>query len=152
VLFLAALCLSLTAGRAFWVWLGENPLEMSGQSYVEFFQHVDERIAGPIAATGVGGTLLVGLAAFASRTNRVAFRLLLVACALALISSLVTVFGNVPINSRLATWDPTALPPDYQDFLRQWWQWHQVRFVAMFGALCLVLVAMLTDDRTKPAA
>jgi uncharacterized membrane protein len=43
----------------------------------------------------------------------------------------------------LATWNPTALPADYQDYLRQWWQWHHVRLVAMFTAMCLVFAAML---------
>jgi hypothetical protein len=36
LLFFTALLLSLTAGRAFWVWLGENPFNMSGPTYVEF--------------------------------------------------------------------------------------------------------------------
>ena len=53
--------LALTAGRAFWVTLGENPFSMSGATYVEFFQQLDRRIAIPIAITGIGGTLLAGL-------------------------------------------------------------------------------------------
>jgi hypothetical protein len=36
---------------------------MSGQTCVEFFQHLDRRIATPIAVTGIGGTLLAGVAA-----------------------------------------------------------------------------------------
>jgi len=44
---------------------------------------------------------------------------------------------------RAATWDPTALPADYQDYLRRWWEWHHVRLVAMFAATCSVFVAML---------
>jgi uncharacterized membrane protein len=152
VLFLAALCLALTAGRAFWVWIGENPFNMSGQTYVEFFQQLDKRIVGPIAVTGIGGTILAGLAAFFSRGNRAAFWLLLVACGLAVIGDLVTIFGNIPINNRLATWNPAALPSGYQDYLRQWWQWHHVRLVAMFVAMCLVFVAMLADKQPTPAA
>jgi uncharacterized membrane protein len=53
--------------------------------------------------------------------------------------------ANVESCSRCgrATWNPAALPPDYQNYLRQWWQWHQVRLVAMFTAMCLVFAAML---------
>jgi hypothetical protein len=40
LLFLTALFLSLTAGRAFWVSLGESPFNMSGSTYVEFFQQL----------------------------------------------------------------------------------------------------------------
>jgi uncharacterized membrane protein len=122
VLFVAALFLALTAGRAFWVWLGENPFNMSGQTYVEFFQQLDRRVAVPIAITGVGGTVLAGLAAWMFRGRpRVAY-LLAGACVLGAIGSLVTVFFNLPVNERLATWNPKALPPDYQMYLLQWWR------------------------------
>jgi hypothetical protein len=53
-LFSTSLLLALTAGRAFWVWLGENPFNMSGHTYVEFFQQLDKRIVVPIAITGIG--------------------------------------------------------------------------------------------------
>jgi hypothetical protein len=36
--------------------------------------------------------------------------------------------------------------------LRQWWQWHHVRFVAMFAAMCLVFVAMLANKQPATAA
>ena len=143
LLFFTALLLALTAGRAFWAWLGENPFNMSGQTYVEFFQQLDRRIVVPIGVTGIGGTLLAGISAVLYRTDRTAFYLLLLACVLAVVSDLVTIFVNVPINNRLATWDPASLPPDYQDHLRRWWQWHHVRLVGMFTAMCLVFAAML---------
>ena len=146
VLFLAALLLALTAGRAFWIWLGENPFDMSGQTYVEFFQQLDVRIAIPIAVTGVGGTILAGVSAVLHRADRRVLYLLAFACAAAMVGDLVTLLVNVPINNELATWDPKALPADYQDYLLRWWQWHHVRLVAMFVATCLVLVAMLMRD------
>jgi uncharacterized membrane protein len=146
LLFLTAVLLALTAGRAFWVWLGENPFNMSGQTYVEFFQQLDPRIVVPVAITGVGGTLLAGICAVLYREQRGVWSLLAAACALGAIGSLVTIFFNIPINQRLATWNPKALPPDYQDYLRQWWQWHHVRLVAMFAAMCLVFAAMLARN------
>lgn len=143
LLFVTALLLALTAGRAFWVWLGENPFNMSGQTYVEFFQQLDKRIVVPIGVTGIGGTLLAGISAILYRSHRPTFCLLLLACGLAVIGDLVTIFVNIPINNRLATWNTAALPPDYQIYLRQWWQWHHVRLVAMFTGMCLVFAAML---------
>ncbi|HEV8422715.1 MAG TPA: DUF1772 domain-containing protein [Chthoniobacterales bacterium] len=143
VVFFAALLLSLTAGRAFWVTLGENPFNMSGPTYVEFFQQLDKRIVLPIAITGMGGTLLAGLAALLYKSERKAFYLLLAACGLAVVGDLVTILINIPINNRLATWNPAALPPGYEAFLQRWWQWHQVRLVAMFAAMGLVFAAML---------
>ena len=143
LLFLAALLLALTAGRAFWIWIGENPFDMSGRTYVEFFQQLDKRVAIPIAVTGVGGTALAAIAAVLYRSQRTVSYLLLLAFGLGLVGDLVTLLVNVPINNRLATWDPAALPADYQDYLRRWWDWHHVRLVAMFTATCSVFVAML---------
>ena len=150
LLFCAAVLLALTAGRAFWVSLGENPFNMSGATYVEFFQQLDRRIAIPIAVTGIGGTLLAGLSAMAHKADRKTFYLLFAACGFGLVGSLVTLFVNVPINERVATWNPAALPTGYEEFLRRWWEWHQVRLVAMFTGMCLVFAAMLTrSDRAK---
>lgn len=143
LLFGAAVLLSLTAGRAVWVSLGENPFNMSAATYVEFFQQLDRAIAIPIALTGIGGTLLAGIAALVHRTDRRVFYLLLGAFGCALAGSLVTIFVNVPINERLAIWNPAALPPDYEMYLRRWWEWHQVRMVAMFSGMSLVFAAML---------
>jgi uncharacterized membrane protein len=99
--------------------------------------------AGPIGITGVGGTLLAGICAVLYRGQRRVWLLLSAACVLGAIGSLVTIVFNIPVNERLATWNPKALPPDYLDYLRQWWQWHHVRLVAMFVAMCLVFAAML---------
>jgi len=98
-------------------------------------------ICSPILLTGA--TLLAGISATTYREQRRVCSLLVAACVLAAIGSLVTIFFNIPVNERLATWNPKALPPDYQDYLRQWWQWHHVRLVAMFAAMCLVFAAML---------
>jgi uncharacterized membrane protein len=143
VLFVAALFLALTAGRAFWVWLGENPFNMSGQTYVEFFQQLDKRIVVPIAITGIGGTVLAGVAAWMFRQQRGVAYLLALACIFGVVGSLVTILFNIPINERLATWNPKALPADYQVYLGQWWRWHHVRLVSMFVAMCLTFGAML---------
>ena len=143
LLFCTSVLLALTAGRAFWVSLGENPFNMSAATYVEFFQQLDRRIAVPIALTGVGGTVLAGISAMAHKADRKVFYLLLTACGFALVGSLVTILVNVPINERLATWNPTALPQGYEEVLRRWWEWHQVRLVAMFTGMCLVFAAML---------
>jgi uncharacterized membrane protein len=143
LLFFTALLLALTAGRAFWVWLGENPFDMSGQTYVEFFQQLDRRIAIPIAVTGIGGTLLAGVSAAFYRKSRAVCYLLLAACVCGLVGSAVTALVNVPVNQELATWDPAALPDGYEAVLQRWWAGHQVRLVAMLTGTCLVFAAML---------
>ena len=149
ILFLTAVLVALTAGRAFWVWLGENPANLSGATYVEFFQALDRSIAIPIAVTGIGGVVMAGISAILFRRDHRALYLLLAACAFGLVATLVTIFVHLPINARIATWNPTALPSNYRDFLDRWWEWQRVRLLATFAAMCLVFIAMLI--RRKPS-
>ena len=143
LLFGAALAISLTAGRAFWGWMGENPVDMSSRTYVEFFQQLDRHIALPIAITGMGGPLLAAAAALAHRGQRRVVVWLSTAAVLGVVASVVTVTVHVPINQLLATWDPASLPAGYEEHLRRWWTWHQVRFAAVFLGMCSVFGAML---------
>jgi uncharacterized membrane protein len=146
LLFVTAVLLALTAGRAFWVWLGESPFGMNPSTYVDFFQQLDRRIAIPMAVTGILGPTLAGASAAVCRSNRRMFFLLIAACGLGVISVLITVLISVPINEQIATWDPRALPPGYEDVLRRWWSWHAVRAVTSVGAMCSAFLALLAKS------
>lgn len=87
--------------------------------------------------------ILAGISAALHKRDPLAFYLLLAAFGLGVVGCLVTILFNVPVNKQLAIWNPSALPVGYELFLRRWWQWHQVRLVTMFTAMCLVFVAML---------
>ena len=120
LLFVTAVLLALTAGRAFWVWLGESPIGVAAPTYVDFFQQIDKRIAVPIAIIGTLGPILAGICAIICRANRRMLFFLVAACGFGAVSVLVTVLINVPINEQIAGWDPAALPPGYEHALRRW--------------------------------
>jgi uncharacterized membrane protein len=143
MLFFTLVLVALTAGRAFWTWLGENPADLSGATYVEFFQALDRGIAIPIAVTGIGGTLLAGISAAFFRREPAVFYLLLATCVCCLVATVVTILVHLPINARIATWNPAALPADYAEFLDRWWQWQKVRLVALIAGMSLLFVAVL---------
>src|SRR5688572_3058668 len=109
ILFITLTLVSLTAGRAFWTWIAENPANLSGATYVEFFQVLERSISIPIAITAIGGFVFACVSAFLFRADRTVFYLLLAVCGLCLIANLVTIFGNKPINAQILTWNPTAL-------------------------------------------
>ncbi len=143
VLFFTSVLVSLTAGRAFWVWLGENPANLSGATYVEFYQAVNRGIALPIALIGIGAIIMAAISAFLFRRDRPVFYLLLATCIFSLLATLVTIFVHLPINAQVAAWNPTALPANYRELLDHWWGWHQVRLVVLIAAMSLVFAAML---------
>jgi len=148
-LFIALVLISLTAGRAFWVTLGENPLKLSGATYVEFFQALDKEVATPIAITGIGGALFAGISAFLFRDNQRVFYLLLLACALCSISCLVTIIVQLPINAQINSFTPTALPANYTELVTLWWHWHQVRLVSLLGSMTFLFVATLIRKQSN---
>jgi uncharacterized membrane protein len=143
LLLATSILLALIAGRAFWVWLGESPFGMTGATYIDFFQHLDQRIALPIAIIGILGPLLAGVSAAVLKADRPVFYSLVAACALGVIGVLVTVAINAPINEQIADWQPAALPAGYQDVLQTWWTWHIVRMIANLGAMCAAFLALL---------
>jgi uncharacterized membrane protein len=146
LLFSTAVLLALTAGRAFWVWLGESPFGMPAATYVDFFQQLDNRIAIPIGVIGVLGPGLAGLSAVVCRANRRTFLLLIAASGFGVATVLVTVLVNVPINEQIATWNPRALPPGYENVLTVWWNWHIVRLFTSLAAMCSAFSALLARD------
>jgi uncharacterized membrane protein len=45
----------------------------------------------------------------------------------------------VPINNRIAAWDPEDLPNDWRELRRRWDKFHSVRIVLLLSALgCLI--------------
>jgi uncharacterized membrane protein len=72
--------------------------------------------------------------------------LLIAACVCSLASALVTIGMHLPINARIAGWDPSALPADYRDHLQTWWRWHQVRLLTTASAAIAVFVAVLVRE------
>jgi hypothetical protein len=66
---------ALPAGRAVWTWLGENPNNVSGAAFVEFFQALDRGVAVPMAFAGFSSVVLTATSAFLCRSDRVALYL-----------------------------------------------------------------------------
>lgn len=142
-LFVAVLTVSLTAGRAFWVWIGENPSHRSTTTFIESFQATNRVIAVPIAITGNLGFVSVLAAAALSWHDRPSLYFLGTAAPLLAASVLITLMINVPINDRIMTWNASSPPADWKQFRDRWWTWHVIRAAALLAALVLLLFGAL---------
>ncbi|MEJ8642142.1 DUF1772 domain-containing protein [Streptomyces sp. MS1.HAVA.3] len=58
---------------------------------------------------------------------------------LAVVSFLVTRFGNVPINGRIKQWAATSAPADHAEILARWEAFNYARTGAAFAAFALLL-------------
>lgn len=106
------------------------------------------RMNGPVMQTTMALAALssLTLAALTRATPRLIAG---VAGALAVISFLVTRFGNVPINGQIKVWAVTTPPADYAEILQRWENFNIVRTLTALTAF--VLIIWLTVRATTPA-
>jgi uncharacterized membrane protein len=83
------------------------------------------------------------------KRDRPVFYCLLTAAALSLLASIITIFVHLPINSQLASWNPTVLPLNYLDILEQWRTWNAIRLILLFVAMGFTFWAMLLGKESN---
>ncbi|MEU6582415.1 DUF1772 domain-containing protein [Nocardia sp. NPDC046763] len=67
---------------------------------------------------------------------------------------MVTKFGNVPINNKIRSWNPSTPPTDYLTMLYRWDTYHDIRTAAPVLAFPLVIVTtarMIGTSTRRPA-
>ena len=65
---------------------------------------------------------------------------ILSAC-LALITFLITRFGNVPINQMIRTWSPTEPPADWKSILSAWNTFHLIRTLTALACFVTSIIS-----------
>ncbi len=122
--------------------LGRASLALSGPAYAELRQRINGAITKPLvvvyAITFVACVTITALAANAGATTTAAGVGL---AALTLVVDLgLAAKGNVPLNTTMNHWDPTALPPDWATKRAAWHRVFAVRQIV----LCIGYVAFVT--------
>jgi uncharacterized membrane protein len=145
ILFFALVLVALLAGRAFWVWIAENPIDIPEATYVAFFQALDRAIENPIRFVAAGALVLSGISAILARHDRPVFYLWLATFSCVLASSLITILVHVPINHQLAGFSPAALPPCWPELRDRWWEWHKLRMLALVAGMSFAFLAAMRE-------
>jgi uncharacterized membrane protein len=132
---------SLLAGALFGVYLCLNPAGLDAESYTRLQQRGVKTLNTPMPLLGIVTLMFTVAGAVMMRGNPVT-RLLMAGAGLSfLIAGLVTRFVNQPINSRVMSWSPTAVPASWAYYRARWWHWHLLRTVAGITGLCLLIAA-----------
>jgi uncharacterized membrane protein len=141
-LFLAVFFTALAAGASFVVWIDFKPMEMSPHFYVEKMQHAIKVFTIPLPLVLILAAFFNVLSfIFLRRYKKLSF--LVLAAAFCIIAGiLITVFGNVPINNQIKTWNIDSPPDNWKYIQHQWWIIHTVRTITLMAGLCLVLFAI----------
>ncbi|MFJ9369682.1 anthrone oxygenase family protein [Nocardia sp. NPDC101769] len=105
------------------------------------------RVNGPVMQTLMALSILSTLI-FAART-RSRHRLIAgIACALEVITFIITRFGNVPINQKIKVWAVSGPPSDYAAVLHRWELFHFARTgtaILAFVLLVTILAGFITN-------
>lgn len=106
---------------------------------------------GPVMQTAMGLTA-VSTGALAVLSRGVSRLVAAGAAGLAVITFLVTRFGNVPINGRIKEWAVGQVPSDHLEILQRWDTFNLVRSSTAVTAFVAVIVIVTVLDRTRRVA
>jgi uncharacterized membrane protein len=80
----------------------------------------------------------------------VPFYLTLCGVVLFVAALVITLLVNVPIDNQLIQWDPSRLPPDWEEIRDRWELFHALRTFSSLGGLALVLAGAVFAE-ARPA-
>lgn len=156
-LLLAALATGLCAGLFYAYSCSVNPglHQLPDASYLSAMQHINRAILNPVFFFSfLGAVVLLPLAAYLNYHTFYSLRFLcILSAAIIYLTGTfgVTIFGNVPLNNALDTFNiPTAgaqeLLTQRTSFEGPWNKLHTIRTLAAIISFILTLVACLSKD------
>lgn len=134
---------ALLAGTSFGIWFGLNPSHYSPSTYLEQQQQLVSSLNTLMVSLVVVATLVTVTSAYLQRTNRIVFAILSFAALCFASCIVISRFGNLPIQTEMATWSVNSLPADWTDLRDKWWSYHKIRTIAELLALALVTGASI---------
>jgi uncharacterized membrane protein len=135
-----------------WFSLSRSIDTITPQTFLEVGHTMIGNLGGPmsvlIPATIVSGLVLVVL--LYRRHDNPAFALAAAALGLLVVSTVITLTVNVPIDGQIAGWTEGSLPGDWERVRNRWEFFHGLRTaLALTGAACLFASAVWTRRDTR---
>lgn len=147
-LFFALFFSALISGASFAVWLDSNSTGMSPAFFVEKMQHSIRVLTVPLPAVAILGVLFTIASTIFARRDRPGFYILIAASICFTAGALVTVFGNVPINNQIITWQINSPPSNLTEISEKWMELHILRTILTIAGLSFIIFATLVRRQT----
>lgn len=145
--FANLLLAALVIGTTFGIWLGYDPVGLSGPAWVEQQQHAIAALNTSLPALGAATIALTLVSAVLARGECRAFALQMGAIGCFVIVALLTRLANQPINAVVMTWPSAQPPPDWSALRDRWWHWHELRTAVGVAGLALLIAGHLAAQR-----
>jgi uncharacterized membrane protein len=149
-LFLFALVVGVFWGT--WFSLSRSIAAVTPPTFLEVGHTMIANLGGPMAVL-MPATLLSALPVLASlyRQHRRGFYLMLVGSGLLVVSLLITLTVNVPIDRAIDRWTVQTLPPDWSTSRDRWQAYHTLRTLASLAGFGCALAAILWNPESRQA-
>lgn len=129
--------------------------KLSGQAFIEFFQRIDPymKVRAPFLNLGQVALTVLLLGLLHDRWATAPFGLTAAALLAGLISAVIAVRGNVPLNRQMSRWSPDDPPAGWERVRDRWLRYHSLRGAAEIAGFVLLLTAALIQGPGQdPAA
>lgn len=132
-------------GIAVYMWMAPYYRQVSARAFIEFFQGVDPYMkvwAKRLVLTQLFLSLVIVISHLVQR-QWLPGALSTGAFLGAVVSLVLAIRGNVPLNEVMTKWDPASPPADWAEVRDRWLWWHHVRAIAETAGFLLLLAAAL---------
>ncbi|MEO8446419.1 MAG: DUF1772 domain-containing protein [bacterium] len=137
--FLNIILAALLAGTSFGIWMGLNPMNYSASTYLEQQQNLVRSLNALMVSLVIIATLVTLVSAFLQRKDKRVFITLLFATFFFTSCIFISIFGNLPIQTEMLTWNVGSLPDNWTLLRDKWWSLHIMRTIAELIALVLIV-------------
>lgn len=144
--FLNIIMAALVAGSIFGIWIGYNPHDLSGPTFIEQHQNAVRSLNTLMPILGLFTIVLTLLSAFLHKKEKLIFYMMILATILLIVSGLTTRLGNQPINAIVMTWEMNSPPENWSALRDQWWSYHILRTATACLALGLIVWTGIRKD------
>lgn len=143
ILWYSSLVLVMLVTGVFWgTWftLTRSLENFPADHFIHIGQTIIHNVAGPMRVLMPLTLVVLLLLCIAYRKERPAVYALLGAFFLMIVTLLITLLVEVPIDNQIRTWTSTSIPDNWTDLRATWKQFHAYRTltsILSFGLLCI---------------
>jgi len=143
--FLNILVAAIIVGTLIFVRITFNPTGCNYATYLSRQQLLLEGL-GKLMIPLAPIIIILTLVSVYLEKNRNLRMILLLAAIFIILNTIISAFGNVPINNIVMTWNLQNIPENWQKLRDQWWFFNNIRLISATAALCLIIWANTSNN------
>jgi len=150
--FAALFLLLLTTGVFWGTWftMTRSIEEFSSAEFIHIGKVIIANVANPMRFIMPGCILLLIVYSWMSYgTGRMRFYFIAASLALMLVSLLITLLVEVPIDNEIKTWTATTIPGNWTDIRERWAGFHTLRTLTSLGSFACFGIGILSPYRAR---